>query len=217
VRLADADVVEVERGRHQAPDEITRSQLGRPAVREREADVGAHARSLPRGGEPRDLEVVVPPMDALRPGRDSAGRGDDERSACDEGPRVLDAHEPFGLALGGQPGQAALELHEASVLLEALALLHNPRPTRAGDAWVAVIANELLLEGHVPSFGLEGRDPWLLRCRTGSSHPSCAADADGDNYPDLGDCNDENASIHPGASTVDERTDLIDYNCDTWP
>ncbi len=52
----------------------------------------------------------------------SGGLGvDDKRSAGDEGARVLDAHEPFGLTFGGLVSEAPIKLQDSSTLLEGSA------------------------------------------------------------------------------------------------
>ena len=104
-----------------------------------------------------------------------------------------------------------------------------PLSGAVADAWpsrVAIVSNHLLLPEHLPTYGvsdgslideltgLEVAPTWLLRCPPASDHGACLDDVDADGYPLLGDCQDGDAMIHPGA-TEDLSTDADD-NCDGW-
>jgi hypothetical protein len=90
------------------------------------------------------------------------------------------------------------------------------------DSLLALLSNDLLLPGQVPSYG--SREPWLLRCRSGSSWAACSTDSDADTHPDAGDCAPSNGTIHPEVDPRNpsgglglEYNTTIDLNCDAWP
>ncbi len=92
---------------------------------------------------------------------------------------------------------------------------YNPMPTMA-----SVIANHMLQATGVPSAGVSNsgiRAPtWVLRCNTSTAtHPWCQVDSDSDGFPEQGDCDDGDATVH-----IDQSENMdgsgIDYNCDGW-
>jgi hypothetical protein len=98
-------------------------------------------------------------------------------------------------------------------------------------SWLWVVGDDALLPGRVPMAGrgetLSAESRWgtsrrLLRCDDGfavgtsSAAPGCQVDADGDDYPPEGDCDDSSSTVHPLIAGADHSGAGIDENCDSW-
>ncbi|MEQ1502288.1 MAG: hypothetical protein ABMB14_08650 [Myxococcota bacterium] len=107
--------------------------------------------------------------------------------------------------------------------VEDQAITLNLIAGRSRDVHMAILANDMLLNNGIPTYGLTHHDPWMLRCRPGSGRPECLVDGDGDGFPTVGDCDDSNIAVNPGINTFDPAVAgyvpeaALDLNCDTWP
>lgn len=118
-------------------------------------------------------------------------------------------------------------LYSSPIATETLAL--TPIGSSPWPSYVWVAANDTLVPGHVPMAGRgSARDGALwwsgtrraLHCTLTNLYdkvPGCVTDADGDNHPVDGDCNDHDLTVAPAEGTADVLDGLyVDKNCDSW-
>lgn len=85
----------------------------------------------------------------------------------------------------------------------------DPMPAR-----FAMGASDTLLPGWEDTFAADASD-WHRRCDSVTGTPGDCYDGDGDGYPNLGDCDSSDVSVHPDQAPISDGTGT-DYNCDGW-